>query len=150
MGRPSEIDPEGQAALQAFKEEADRTIARRAEDISPPPISPPYPLADTALENDFRFLQLNDILSLTLCGGHGVPRLLTFLRASTLGGKPLEAEMPEPFSLRLAPWVFERGRLEEKIAVRTIPDRAYPDQEALSDAIAQAGVIEQAVLIEPL
>ncbi|MCH6568154.1 MAG: DUF3891 family protein, partial [Nitrospinae bacterium] len=147
---PSEIDPEGQAALQASKEEADRTIARLAEGISSPPISPPYPLADTALENDFRFLQLNDILSLALCGGHGVPRLLTFLRASTLGGKPLEAEMPEPFSLRLAPWVFERGRLEEKIAVRTIPDRAYPDQEALSDAIAQAGVVEQAVLIEPL
>ncbi len=58
--------------------------------------------------------------------------------------------MPEPFSLRLAPWVFEPVRLEEKIAVRTIPDRAYPDQEAISDAIAQAAVAEQAVRIEPL
>ncbi len=150
MGRPSEIDPEGQAAIQDFKEEADRTIARLAEGISSPPISPPFPLADTALENDFRFLQLNDILSLALCGGHAEPRLLTFLRASTLVGKPLEAEMPEPFSLRLAPWVFEPDRLEEKIAVRIIPDRAYPDQEALSDAIARAAVAEQPILIKPL
>ncbi|MFB3072919.1 MAG: DUF3891 family protein [bacterium] len=149
MGRPSEIDSEGPAALQAFKEEAGRTIARLAEGISSPPISPPYPLAETAVENDFRFLQLNDILSLALCGGHGTP-FLTFLRASTLGGKPLEAEIPEPFSLRLAPWVFEPDRLEDAVPVRAIPDRAYPDQEALSDAIAQAAVTEQPILIKPL
>ena len=145
-----EIDSEGQAALQAFKEEAGRTIARLAEGISSPPISPPYPLAETAVENDFRFLQLNDILSLALCGGHGTPKLLTFLRASTLGGKPLEAEIPEPFSLRLAPWVFEPDRLEDAVPVRAIPDRAYLNQEALSDAIAQAGVAEQPILIKPL
>ncbi|MCZ6480387.1 MAG: hypothetical protein O6929_08300, partial [candidate division NC10 bacterium] len=74
----------------------------------------------------------------------------TFLRASTLGGKPLEAEIPEPFSLRLAPWVFEPDRLEDAVPVRAIPDRAYPDQEALSDAIAQAGVTEEPIRIEPL
>ncbi len=150
MGRPSEIDPEGQAALQAFKEEAERTIARFAEGISSSPISPPFPLAEGALENDLRFLQLNDILSLALCGGYGTPKLLTFLRASTLGGKPLETEIPEPFSLRLAPWVFEPDRLEEAVPVRAIPDRAYPDQEALSDTIASAEVAEQPIRIEPL
>ena len=109
-------------------------------------------------ESDRTVLLLNsDVLPgreiteiLGLCGGHGTPKLLTFLRASTLGGKPLEAEIPEPFSLRLAPWVFEPDRLEDAVPVRAIPDRAYPDQEALSDAIAQAAVAEQPILIKPL
>ncbi len=150
MGRPSDPDPEGQATLAAFRAETDRTIARLTETIAPPPSPGPYRLADTALENDFRFLQLNDILSLAVCGGHSEPRLVGFLRGSSLGDEVVQAEVPEPFVLRLAPWIFEPGMIEETVPVRTIPDEAYPDQEALSDAITQAAVIGQAVRIKPL
>lgn len=150
MGRPPKSDPKGRAALQAFTAEADRTIARLTEAIAPPPTPGPYPLAATALENDFRFLQLNDILSLAVCGGHSEPRLVGFLRGSSLGDEVVQAEVPEPFVLRLAPWIFEPGMIEETVPVRTIPDEAYPDQAALSDAITQAAVIEQAVRIKPL
>jgi hypothetical protein len=150
MGRPSDPDPEGQAALQGFRAEADRTIGRLAEAIAPPPPPGPCILADTALENDFRFLQINDILSLAVCGGHAEPRLPEFLQGSRIGDDVVQAEMPAPFKLKIAPWVFERGRIEEAVSLRTIPDLAYPDQATLSDAIAQASVIEQAVLIEPL
>ncbi|MEE8219270.1 MAG: DUF3891 family protein, partial [bacterium] len=149
MGRPSDPDPEGQATLAAFRAETDRTIARLTEAIAPPPSSGPYRLAATALENDFRFLQLNDILSLAVCGGHSEPRLVGFLRGSSLGDEVVQAEVPEPFVLRLAPWIFEPGMIEETVPVRTIPDEAYPDQAALSDAITQAAVIGQAVRIKP-
>lgn len=150
MGRPSEEDPEGQAALAAFQANVDRKVARLAEVIAPAPRPGPYPLAESALENDFRFLQLNDILSLAVCGGHTEPRLLGFLQGSRLGPDGVEAEMPEPFTLWLAPWLFEPGMIEETVPVRTIPDRAYENQEALSGAIAQAAVTDQAVRIESL
>ncbi|MFQ5893295.1 MAG: hypothetical protein ACE5H5_03185, partial [Nitrospinota bacterium] len=60
------------------------------------------------------------------------------------------AELPEPFVLRLAPWVFEPDRVEDAVPVRAIPDRAYPDQAALSTAIAAAPVADQPVCLEPL
>ncbi|MDA2916589.1 hypothetical protein MYX64_07100, partial [Nitrospinae bacterium AH_259_B05_G02_I21] len=93
---------------------------------------------------------LNDILSLAVCGGHTEPRLLGFLQGSRLADEVVQVEMPEPFTLRLAPWIFEPGMIEETVPVRTIPDEAYPGQAALSDAIAQAAVIGQAVRIKPL
>lgn len=150
MERPGEADAEGRAALRVFREATKQEIARLAGAIAPPPTSGPYLLAETGLENDFRFLQFNDILSLVVCGGHAEPRLLTFLRGSRLADETVKAKMPEPFTLLLTPWVFEPERVESTVPVRAIPDRAYPDQAALTAAIASAPPAEQPIRIEPL
>jgi hypothetical protein len=147
---PEEAGPEGVAALRSFRRQAEEAMERLSAAINKPQTGGPYPLAEEALDNDFRFLQLNDLLSLVVCGAHAEPELLGYLRASTLGGRPFEAELPEPFRLRLAPWVFGPGKVKDAVPLHTIPDRSYAGPKALSEAIASAQVKEQPILIEPL
>ena len=141
---------EREEAMEAFRVSTQRTIARLAGLINPPQEPGPYPLAEGPLENDLRFLQINDLLSLVVLGGHVEPSLPDYLRASAVGGELFKAELGEPFVLRLAPWVFRRSRVEGSVRVRTIADRDYPSQKSLSSAIARADAADQPVRIEPL
>jgi hypothetical protein len=145
----TQAEPEGEAALGAFRASTEETLASLAGEIPPPSASGPYPLAENPLDNDFRFLQLNDLLSLVVCGGHAEPELLDYLRTAHLGGEPIKAELPEPHILLLAPWVFEPERFEDAVPIHIIPDRAYPDGASLAEAIAAAEAARQPVRIEP-
>lgn len=146
----SRTEPGGEAALRAFRASAQETMERLAGEVPPPLEAGPYLLSEKPLDNDFRFLQLNDLLSLVVCGGHTEPELVDYLRSATLGGEPFRAELAEPYVLRLAPWVFEPERFEDAVPVRTITDRAYSDRESLSEAIASAKAADQPLRIEPL
>ncbi len=151
-GPPESPSVEGGAAgaMETFRAEAERIMKRLARAIGPPAGPGPYLLAAKPLDNDFRFLQLNDLLSLVVCGGHAEGDLLAYLRASRLGGDPVRAELAEPFRLRIAPWFFEPERIEDAVAIHTIADRAYQDPEALARAIGEALVTYQPVVLEPL
>lgn len=141
---------EGEAALRAFHSQAQETMERLAARISPPASAGPYLLAEGALDNDFRFLQMNDLISLVVCGGHAEPELVDYLRGSLVGSEALEAELTEPHTLKISPWVFGPERVKDAVAIYSIADRPYPDPESLERAIAKAQATHQPVVIEPL
>lgn len=137
-------------AMDDFRSAVGETLVRLEAAVPPPAAHGPYPLAERALDNDFRFLQLNDLLSLVVCGGHSRPTLVESLRRSSIAGEPFKVEIPKPHTVRLAPWVFEADELIDAVPVHSIADRPYPGSPALAEAIARAEPSRRTVAILPL
>jgi hypothetical protein len=90
---------------------------------------------EDALLFDFRLLRAMDALSLALLCSEEL-KISTAGFQSRPGGPelPINVTRPNPFEIRLTPWIFEDPAMEFEIPFRRVPARKYADDYSLQQA----------------
>lgn len=105
-------------------------------------------LFESGLWTDYELLQVWDILSLFICRTDLSEETETLITAvpRDLNGQAVNivVGVPGDGSITLDPYPFAEDGFEVVIPALEIPDRAYPNQGAVSEEIHEAGITETA------
>ncbi|HEY0007929.1 MAG TPA: DUF3891 family protein, partial [Tepidisphaeraceae bacterium] len=103
------------------------------------------------LKFDFKYLQVMDQLSLGICCTIP-PHATSFAFFERPGGETvqLEIQRPDPGTLKVAPWPFDREKIVVEYGYKSVPARPFSNPQEWTEVYSAAPSLSQRVEVVPI